>query len=186
MVSGLILLVSIAAVIFRGLNYSVEFKGGSVFQVQAPTATAQQVTNIVVNAGGGTDAIVQKVGLGSSASWSIQTEKVPFSEQTKIQNALASQLHVTNNQVSANFVGPTWGSQISQKALQALIAFLIAIVIYLSIAFEWRMASAAIVALLHDIVITWQGWPRIRRPPRWLSVLPRRRWPAPPARRARW
>jgi preprotein translocase subunit SecF len=154
MVSGLILLVSIAAVIFRGLNYSVEFKGGSVFQVKAPAASAQQVTNIVVNAGGGSDAIVQKVGLGSSASWSIQTEKVPFSEQTKIQNALASDLHVSQNAVSANFVGPTWGSQISQKALKALIAFLIAIVIYLSIAFEWRMASAALVALLHDIVIT--------------------------------
>jgi preprotein translocase subunit SecF len=154
LVSGFILLISIAAVIFRGLNYSVEFKGGSVFQVKAPTATSQQVTNIVVNAGGGSDAIVQKVGLGSSASWSVQTEKVPFSEQTRIQNALASQLHVSNNAVSANFVGPTWGSQISQKALEALIAFLIAIVIYLSIAFEWRMASAAIVALMHDIVIT--------------------------------
>jgi preprotein translocase subunit SecF len=51
-------------------------------------------------------------------------------------------------------VGPTWGSQISQKALEGLIAFLIAIVIYLSIAFEWKMASAALVALAHDIVIT--------------------------------
>jgi preprotein translocase subunit SecF len=51
-------------------------------------------------------------------------------------------------------VGPTWGSQISTKALQALIAFLIVIVLYLSIAFEWKMASAAFVALAHDIVIT--------------------------------
>jgi preprotein translocase subunit SecF len=153
-ISGLILLISIGALVFRGLNYSVEFKGGSVFQVSAPTASAQQVTSIVVDAGGGSDAIVQKVGLGSSASWEVQTEKVPFSEQTKIQNALASNLNVPNDAVSANFVGPTWGSQISQKALEALIAFLIAIVIYLSIAFEWRMASAALVALLHDIVIT--------------------------------
>jgi preprotein translocase subunit SecF len=56
--------------------------------------------------------------------------------------------------VSRTFVGPTWGSQISQKALEGLIAFLIAIVIYLSIAFEWKMASAALVALAHDIVIT--------------------------------
>ena len=53
-----------------------------------------------------------------------------------------------------NFVGASWGSQISQKALQALIAFLIVIVIYLSIAFEWRMALAALIALVHDIVIT--------------------------------
>src|SRR5258708_1157252 len=57
-------------------------------------------------------------------------------------------------QVSPTFVGPTWGSQISQKALQALIAFLVVIVIYLSIAFEWKMAVAALIALAHDIVIT--------------------------------
>ncbi len=56
--------------------------------------------------------------------------------------------------VSTSFIGPSWGSQISQKALEALIAFLIAIVIYLSIAFEWKMATAALVALAHDIVIT--------------------------------
>ena len=59
-----------------------------------------------------------------------------------------------DNAVSRTFVGPTWGSQISQKALEGLIAFLIAIVIYLSIAFEWKMAAAALVALAHDIVIT--------------------------------
>jgi preprotein translocase subunit SecF len=56
--------------------------------------------------------------------------------------------------VSTSFIGPSWGTQISQKALEALIAFLIAIVIYLSIAFEWKMATAALVALAHDIVIT--------------------------------
>jgi preprotein translocase subunit SecF len=55
--------------------------------------------------------------------------------------------------VSVSSIGPTWGSQITHKALQALIAFLIVIVIYLSAAFEWRMAAAAFVALIHDIVI---------------------------------
>ena len=56
--------------------------------------------------------------------------------------------------MTPNFVGPTWGSQITTKALEALIIFLVVIVAYLSIAFEWRMAIAAFVALLHDIVIT--------------------------------
>ena len=153
-ISGLILVISIAALAFRGLNTSVEFKGGSVFQFSAPTATSGQVSSVVSAAGGGSDAIVQKVGIGSSSSWQVQTAKVPFSEQQKIQDALASNFHISQNAVSASFVGPSWGSQISQKALKALIAFLIAIVIYLSIAFEWRMASAALIALVHDIVIT--------------------------------
>ncbi|HWN59163.1 MAG TPA: protein translocase subunit SecF, partial [Streptosporangiaceae bacterium] len=64
------------------------------------------------------------------------------------------ELGVSQSKISVNFVGASWGSQISQKALQALIAFLIVIVIYLSIAFEWKMAAAALIALAHDIVIT--------------------------------
>jgi preprotein translocase subunit SecF len=98
---------------------------------------------------------VQKVGLGSKASWQVQTAKLTFAGQTRVQDAIASNFHLSSpDAVSTTFVGPSWGSQISQKALQALIAFLIAIVIYLSIAFEWKMASAALIALAHDIVIT--------------------------------
>jgi preprotein translocase subunit SecF len=153
-ISAVILVVSIAALVFRGLNYSVEFKGGSVFRFTDSSATTTQITTVVVEAGGGSDAIVQKLGSGSSQSWQVQTAKVPFSTQTKIEDALASHFNLKADSVSVSFVGPSWGSQISAKALQALIAFLIVIVIYLSIAFEWRMASAALIALLHDIVIT--------------------------------
>src|SRR6266487_1940767 len=152
--SGLILVISIGALVFRGLNYSVEFKGGSVFKFSAPAAAPAQVSQAVSTAGGGTDAIVQKVGVGASSSWVVQTQKLTFAAQTKVQDAIASTFHLSANAVSTNFVGPSWGSQISQKALEALIAFLIAIVIYLSIAFEWKMASAALIALAHDIVIT--------------------------------
>ena len=153
-ISAVILVISIAALVFRGLNYSVEFKGGSVFRFTDSGATTTEITTVVVEAGGGSDAIVQKLGSGNSQSWQVQTAKVPFSTQTNIQDALTSHFNLKNDSVSVSFVGPSWGSQISAKALQALIAFLIVIVIYLSIAFEWRMASAAIIALLHDIVIT--------------------------------
>ena len=153
-ISAVILVISIAALVFRGLNYSVEFKGGSVFRFTDSGATTTEITNVVTGAGAGSDAIVQKLGLGDKQSWQVQTAKVPFSTQTKIQDALTSHFNLKNDSVSVSFVGPSWGSQISAKALQALIAFLIVIVIYLSIAFEWRMASAALIALLHDIVIT--------------------------------
>ena len=153
-ISAVILVISIAALVFRGLNYSVEFKGGSVFRFTDSSATTTEITTVVIDAGGGSDAIVQKLGSGSSQSWQVQTAKVPFSTQTKIEDALNSHFNLKSDAVSVSFIGPSWGAQISAKALQALIAFLIVIVIYLSIAFEWRMASAAIIALLHDIVIT--------------------------------
>ena len=155
-ISGLILVIAVAALFGRGLNESVDFKGGSVFEFKAPHATQQQVNATVEKAGGGADAIIQTVGVGSHASWQVQTAKLTFPEQSRVQDAIGLSLHPVGGiqGVSTSFIGPSWGSQISQKALEALIAFLIAIVIYLSIAFEWKMATAALVALAHDIVIT--------------------------------
>jgi preprotein translocase subunit SecF len=153
-ISGLILLISLVALFGRGLNFSVDFKGGSLFQFSAPHASVSQVRGIVTSSGGGNDAIVQTVGTGSRASWMVQTHPLPYSQVQKVQNGISRAFGLTNQNVNTTFIGPTWGSQISQKALQALIAFLIVIVIYLSIAFEWKMAVAALIALAHDIVIT--------------------------------
>jgi preprotein translocase subunit SecF len=153
--SGLILLIALLALLIGGLNYSVDFKGGSEFQFKAPTASQTQIANIVSSHGGGAPTVLQ-VGLGGNASWQVSTEKLTANKSDAIQAALGSTLHLPKgaNSISTTFIGPSWGSQISGKALEALIAFLIVIVIYLSIAFEWRMATAALVALLHDIVIT--------------------------------
>ncbi|HUY47941.1 MAG TPA: protein translocase subunit SecF [Streptosporangiaceae bacterium] len=153
-ISGLILVLSLVGLFARGLNFTVDFKGGSVFQFSAPSASITQVRSVVSSSGGGSDAIVQQVGSGTSARWEVQTGKLPYAQQTKVQNAISHDLGVPQSKISASFVGPSWGSQISQKALEALIAFLVVVVIYLSIAFEWRMAAAALTALVHDIVIT--------------------------------
>jgi preprotein translocase subunit SecF len=152
-ISGLILLISVVALFGRGLNFSVDFKGGSLFQFSDSQASVIQVRNAVTSSGGGTDAIVQQVGQGSKASWTVQTGPLPYAQVAKVQTGISHAFGLTLKQVSTTFVGPTWGSQISTKALQALVAFLIVIVIYLSIAFEWKMAIAALVALAHDIVI---------------------------------
>jgi preprotein translocase subunit SecF len=154
MVSGLILLISIVALLVRGLDYSVDFKGGSIFQFSAPTATATRIESIVTGIDSGADPSATQATHGTVKLWEVQTSQVSFAQGSKIQNALASNLNLRTSAVSRTFVGPTWGSQISEKALEGLIAFLICIVIYLSIAFEWKMASAALVALVHDIVIT--------------------------------
>ncbi|HEX3751704.1 MAG TPA: protein translocase subunit SecF [Streptosporangiaceae bacterium] len=152
-ISACIVVIAIAGLLVRGLNFSVDFKGGSIFTVKAPNATISQVEQAVSDGGGGA-AIVQKAGAGSKADWSAQTAPLTIGQVDKVQDALAKELNITQDQVSTQFVGPTWGSQISSKAAEALIAFLIVIVLYLSIAFEWKMATAAFVALLHDILIT--------------------------------
>ena len=152
-ISGCILGIAVIALIVRGLNFSVDFKGGSIFEVKAPNASISQVEKAVQDGGGGT-VTVQKVGVGSKAQWQAQTAPLSIGTTEHVQDSLAKELGINVNQISTTFVGPTWGSQISSKALEALIAFVVVIVLYLTIAFEWKMATAAFVALMHDILIT--------------------------------
>jgi preprotein translocase subunit SecF len=152
-ISAVIIVISLAALIIRGLDFSVEFKGGAVFTVQAPTASLSQVQKAVTD-GGVTGAVVQEVGSGSKQSWQVQTPTLTNNQTTNVENSLAHELGITQNDISVNSVGPSWGSQISSKAIQALIAFVVVIVLYLSIAFEWKMAVAALVALVHTLIIT--------------------------------
>jgi preprotein translocase subunit SecF len=154
-ISGIILVISVAALLIFHLNFSVDFKGGDIYKFTTPPSvhlTQTQVARTAVNAGANPTTVVQQVG---SRGWSVQTAAFGHTAtQYHVLGALAKLAHLSNNQVSLQSVGPSWGGQISQKALEALIAFLIVIVFYLSVAFEWRMAASALVALAHDIVIT--------------------------------
>ena len=155
-ISGAILAISVIAVAVFGLNFSVDFKGGSVYKFPAGSATITQVRQTLSAAGGGQDAIVQKITPlgGGTPQWQIQTRPLTVAQQNSVQSALSHRFGVPQNQINQTSIGASWGSQISKKAAEALIAFIVVIVIYLSIAFEWKMAVAALIALAHDIVIT--------------------------------
>ena len=155
-ISGFILAISLLALIFRGVDFSVDFKGGSVFTVPAAASVNQAGLDQVVTANGGTNPTVSEVKPfnGKAPYWQVQTTQLSTTKSIEIQKAIAHKFDLNVGNLSIQTVGSSWGSQVSQKALEALIAFLIVIVIYLSIAFEWRMAAAAFVALAHDIVIT--------------------------------
>ena len=150
-ISGAILLISIVALFTRGLDFSVDFKGGAVFQFSAPAATQSQVQETVSQEGINGAVVQQLTGKLGNKSWQVQTDTLTSQQTFKVENALTSELGATD--MSTSFVGASWGGQITTKAVQALIAFLVVIVLYLSIAFEWKMAVAAFVALIHDLVI---------------------------------
>jgi preprotein translocase subunit SecF len=154
-ISGAILVISVVSLIVFGLNFSVDFKGGSVYQFPTGSASITQVRQAVSSSGGGSDAIIQKIThLGGTAEWRVQTRTLSPPAQRSVEAALSRVSGVPQNKINIKSVGASWGSEISHKALEALIAFLIVVVIYLSIAFEWKMATAALIALAHDIVIT--------------------------------
>jgi preprotein translocase subunit SecF len=152
-VSGLILVISVVSLLTLGLNFGVEFKGGTVFQfAHTPGSTTAQARAAVKDSGVvKEDPIVQRTGTG----WRVQVESLSSAGVGAVQRSVQQKFGLPNvDAVSPQTVGASWGKDISKKALEGLIVFLIAIVIYLSIAFEWRMAVAALIALAHDILIT--------------------------------
>src|SRR6516165_10160941 len=150
-ISAAILVISIVALLVRGLNFSVDFKGGAVFTFSAPSATQSQIADVVAHEDVQGAVVQQLTGKLGNKTWQVQTNTLTSQETGKVESALTSQVGATG--MSTSFVGSSWGSQITSKAVQALIAFMIVIVLYLSIAFEWKMAVAAFVALIHDLVI---------------------------------
>src|SRR5262249_52528828 len=98
-ISGLILAVSVVAVVVLGLNFSVDFKGGSVFQFPAGSSTISQVRQTVSGAGGGADAIVQRITPvnGGAPSWTVQTHPLNTAQQNSVADAIAHTFHLTQN-----------------------------------------------------------------------------------------
>jgi preprotein translocase subunit SecF len=149
--SAIVLLVSIASLLTRGLTLGIEFRGGAEFRVTSPTATESNVESTVSGEVHGNEIVVQKVG---NQTIRVQTETLTSKQLEQVRSALATRFHVSENSVSTQFIGPSWGHDISTKALRALIIFLALVLIFLSLYFEWKMALAAMIALVHDLVIT--------------------------------
>ncbi|MFI1580495.1 protein translocase subunit SecF [Embleya sp. NPDC020630] len=150
-ISALILVLAVGGLLGRGLHEGIEFKGGSVYTIQDTPASQSDARKAVEPFTDGTEAIVQKVG-GSGLR--IQLAESDADKTKQIAAAIAKDLKVAPDKINTQVVGPSWGKEISKKALQGLVIFMILVVIYLTFAFEWRMAVAALVALIHDIVIT--------------------------------
>ncbi|MDW4904259.1 protein translocase subunit SecF [Streptomyces sp. ADMS] len=149
-VSILITITAILGLSVRGLNMGIEFQGGAVFTTEKTSISVSQAETFAEEASGH-DAIVQKLGNGGLR---IQISGIDTAKSGEIKEVLAEDLQVDPEKINADLVGPSWGEQIANKAWQGLAIFMVLVVIYLAIAFELRMAVAALVALIHDITIT--------------------------------
>ncbi|MEX2984984.1 protein translocase subunit SecF [Streptomyces sp. C36] len=150
---GISILITITAIVglaVRGLNMGIEFSGGAVFNTPKTSVSATQAQHVVEEASGHA-AIVQKLG---DRTLRVQVSELTTEQSRTAQEALAKKLDVPVNKINTDIVGPSWGDQIAKKAWTGLGVFMILVVIYLAIAFEWRMAVAALVALIHDLTIT--------------------------------
>jgi len=149
-ISGVILLLALIGLFGRGLNLGIEFKGGSEFTVPNTTATVEQA-RASAEAANIADPIVTQVGANNIR---IQTQALTPTQSAAVTQQLSKDLGVAQGDIAVTLVGPSWGAEITQRAIQGLVVFLVLVVVFLSAYFEWRLAIAALVALIHDLVIT--------------------------------
>jgi preprotein translocase subunit SecF len=152
LISGLAMVISVIALFFPGLKFGIDFKGGGAFSVQpAHPVTQAQVTDAL----GSVAKVVQIANQpGKPTQVQVETPSLTSAQIAQVRSDLARVTGVQPSQVSNSVVGSTWGSTVTRKALIALIVFLVVIVAYVSLRFDFKMSVSALVALIHDLVIT--------------------------------
>jgi preprotein translocase subunit SecF len=172
--SAALLLVSLGSIMLRtaeapcarlisGLNCGIEFKGG--VEIKAPLgegplagASGPEITSemrSVLTPFGAADAQIQVAGEGADREILVQTPEVADPEQQEgLRAAILEATGASPGELDSQRIGAKWGEEITDKAIRALVIFLLVIVAFMSWKFEWKMAIGAIVALGHDIVIT--------------------------------
>jgi len=148
-ISGVVVAIAIAALLLRGLTLGIEFKGGTVITLKTATTTIEQVRTAASDARVAA-ASVQSTERGFIVRSTETDTRVSEQEATKLGDLL--KIAPTNVQVST--IGPEWGANITNAALLALSVSIIAILVYISIRFEYKMAVTGVIALVHDAVIT--------------------------------
>ncbi|MHC9296351.1 protein translocase subunit SecF [Mycobacterium sp. LTG2003] len=164
-VSGIIVAISIAAMLLRGFTFGIDFEGGT--KVSMPTAgaqgtiTVQQVEDVFNKTLGRAPESVVTVGSGGSATVQIRSETLSNEEAENLRTALfdafqpkGSDGQPSKQVISDSAVSETWGGQITQKALIALVVFLVLAAIYITWRYERYMAIAALATLVFDLVVT--------------------------------
>ena len=137
------------------MNLGIDFEGGVAWEFQANGQTVDDARAVLADNGiAATDAKIQVLNGPSGERLRIQVGDQPDDVRAAVKEDFARAAGVSVEEVSVNVVSPTWGEQITRKAIRALIAFFILITIYISIRFEWRMAIAALVAVFHDVFIS--------------------------------
>lgn len=160
--AAVLLAVSIFVPALRGgYVLGIEFTGGSQFQIDSVEALSDSDSSVEAQ-NLASDTVVSIVGdaepkvtvIGTS-SLRVQTEQLETEESNAVRDALAGAFNVDRELVAASFVGPSWGADITSSALRALLVFIALAAIMMALYFRtWKMSIAAMIALLHDIVIT--------------------------------
>ncbi|CAJ0991417.1 Protein translocase subunit SecF [Sodalis praecaptivus] len=154
--SAILLIASIAIMAVRGFDWGLDFTGGTVIELNLEKAADLDQMRDALEHAGFTDPLVQN--FGSSRDVMVRMPPVQDGIGQELGNKVLGVINQATGQNAAvkrvEFVGPSVGSDLAQDGGMALLVALICILIYVGFRFEWRLATGAVLALAHDVVIT--------------------------------
>ncbi len=153
--AAMIVIAVLGPVLRGGFTFGIEFTGGSQFQVHVPQGEARDQT-VAVNA---VETVLPnsapRVSLVGQTDIRVQTEQLEDTESRELRSALAKAYNVSEDEVTASYIGALWGQDITRQALIGLGVFIVFAALVMAIYFRtWKMSLAALIALFHDLVIT--------------------------------
>ena len=150
---AVLIILSVIIPVVRGINFSIEFRGGSQFQI-AGVENAQPEPAIDAVASVVPDASAHVAIIGGDGV-RVQTDQLEQADSRAVTTALAEAYDVPESEVTSSFIGPSWGADVTRQALVGLLAFLLLAGIIMALYFRtWKMSLAAILALVADLVVT--------------------------------
>lgn len=155
LIGATIVILAILLTILRGgFVFGIEFRGGSEFRVSAPASLSEQTAIDTVTSVAGLSSN-PRVSIVGGDSVRVQTEQLTDAQTTELRGDLAEAYAVDVEQVTASFIGATWGQDITRQALIGLAVFLVLVSLVMALYFRtWKMSLAALTALAHDLILT--------------------------------
>lgn len=154
--SIVVLLICLLGMGVRGLNFSIEFQGGAEFTVPYTVSdtTVAEARDVVESAGLPDMDQVTVTTIGEDTV-SIATRSLETPEVAQLREALGTWAGIPPDDVSYRLIGASWGEQITDKAIIALVVFMVLVSVLIAVYFRnWKMSIAAMVAVIHDLVVT--------------------------------
>ena len=151
--SAVLLGISLVGLIWRGFNLGIDFTGGAVFEFEPARATTVTEVTESMEEVVDSEIRVEKIGTGDG-SYRVKTKELSPAQVDAVSKQISDDYGVAADSINPTSVSATWGEQITRKALFGLAVFILAVIAYISVTFEPKMAAASIAALFHDITIT--------------------------------
>jgi preprotein translocase subunit SecF len=149
-----VIVITVVSLWAQGLNLGLDFEGGNAWDVPASETFGIDEAEDVLEANDISVAgsRIQRRSSDSSDVITIQIEEIPADSTAQLTQDFADAAGVEVGDISVSFTSSTWGEEITDKAIRALVIFLVIVSLFITVRFEWRMAVAALGAMAHDVI----------------------------------